>query len=207
MKWPSANLRLWDGEKLVSPTYHQTEAFQRALALLDDTRTPGAPSAAQQLDSFLSAVWMYSLASRKDTTTPRRYQRRWEVIFERAARAREQIFALRRLMRKDAPAMAFLNDLLESHTCRPVYGWGGGLAPLAHYFMERPHLVGRRGGAGDRSKPEGVWRGACIAALDELLPDDIDNRASTIAALLRACGMPCTRHQSRGVIESRSRKR
>jgi len=206
--WPSSTLRLWNGEQFVSPTYHQHEGFRRALELLDDTRTPGARSAAQQLDDFLAAVWQHSTKSSELGATPRRAQRRLMLVSERAARARERIHELRRVMRKDSSALALLDGLLESPTCRPVIVIGRHRSDfLASFFLQRPHLVGYRGGAGERSDPNGIWRGACIAALDELLPDGLASRYSTIASLLSVCGMPCDRHQARGVIESRNRRR
>jgi hypothetical protein len=203
MNWERPRPKLMVGKKLAEPTYHTSAVFLRVVAQMEDTRSPRRRSKAQELDYLLEAIWKHSASAGNDRVklaTLLQYKRD-EVA--RASQTRSHIETLRRLVQEDKAATSLLDQLANSRTCRAIHV-SGPRESLANYLDDHTRLVGTRGKASD---PTSQWRGACVAALDELLPPTVNHRYSTIAALLEECGMPCTRHQTRGIIESRQRRK
>lgn len=195
MKHNKPRPQLWDGSKASEPSYLKSSVFLQTVALMDD-------DSSAKLDQLLEAVWKFTATSSEGIPSLLRLLRRRKVDTTRADRARARITELRHLMRKDSAAIDLLDKLETTRTVRPIHVSGPQEA-LASYLDRHSYLVGRRGNA---ANPAGQWKGACVAAVNELLPSCIENRFSTIAGLLDACGMNCNRHQARGILKSRDRR-
>jgi len=206
MNWERPRPKLMVGKELAEPTYYTSAVFLRVVAQMDDMRSPDQPrrlSPAQELDRLLEAIWKHSVSPENDRVKLDELLQDKRDDVARAKEARLHIEGLRRLMQAEKSATPLLDQLENSRTCRPIHV-SGPRESLANYLNDHIHLVGTRGKASD---PESQWRGACVAALDELIPPTVKHRYSAIAELLKECGMRCTRHQPRGIIKSRIRRR